>query len=123
MDYDDFEKLEKERRRQRFARFNRLFDDAMRKCGDGRTLDEVLGNKPKSQEDASQSVFDDPRFRSALVELTEGTTDDLDGVLLRAVMVWRSIVRHTQGGGRIVFVDREGHERTLKVRLKETEPK
>jgi hypothetical protein len=39
MDYDDFEKLERERRRQRFARFERLFNDEMRKCGDGRTIE------------------------------------------------------------------------------------
>ena len=55
----------------------------------------------------------------SLRELRETTTDQgVDQIILRAVGLYRSIVRHVKAGGTVQFVDEDGTTKTLKVRLK-----
>ena len=64
----------------------------------------------------------DPRTQQAteiLVELTRDTVDEnVQDANLRALAVYRSIVRHVVAGGTVKFVSPDGSEKTLKIRLR-----
>jgi len=59
-----------------------------------------------------------PKAEDIIEELTLNTTDDRTSVILRSLVVYRSIVRHAQKGGTVQFVGGGGATKTLKVRLR-----
>jgi hypothetical protein len=101
-----------DRTRRRMDMFRDGFNQAMREKGDPRTLDEVCPGWDKVP------MYLTPETHDVITELLRDTTDESPAaVLQRAVMVYRSIVRHVRGGGRVVF-EGDGPARTLKVRVK-----
>lgn len=96
---------------------------------------DLIGKNPK-QKDAAERLRDalrpdnrnvsanDPRTHQAtdiLVELTRDTADvNVQDANLRALAVYRSIVRHVLAGGTVKFVSADGTEKTLKIRLRGT---
>lgn len=59
-----------------------------------------------------------PKAEDILEELILNTTDDKTSVVLRSLVIYRSIVRHAKAGGTIQFVGGGGPTKTLKVRLR-----
>ena len=51
-------------------------------------------------------------------ELARETTDKEGDIEMRALKIYRSIVRHVRAGGTVKFVSSDGTEKTLKVRLR-----
>lgn len=124
MDYDDFEKLNEERKRKNFDKFRDAFDKEMRSRGDPRTLEDLFGGKKAAGPTAAGPTAAGPslerqQLEAILQELRQETTDDsLQDIILRGLSVYRSIVRHVKAGGTVKFVAEDGTEKTLKVRLR-----
>jgi len=120
MDFDDFERIDKERNRKRFDQFQDAFNGEMKRKGDGRTLDDLMGSAPK---DRPKPPTDGPpdaqrQLMEAAMEINEATGEDHKAVILRAVGLYRSIIRHWRDGGSVQFVDADGDSKTLKSKVK-----
>lgn len=125
MDFDDFKRMEEERQRKRFGMFKDTLDQVLKEEGSGQSADELLGqmmggkgsgNPKTTKTDGGLSN----KLMEAIVELRRETTDEsVDKIVLRAVGLYRSIVRHALKGGTVQFVDPDGEAKTLKVRLKQ----
>jgi hypothetical protein len=60
-----------------------------------------------------------PEIAEMVQELRTLTTDDdEDTVLLRSVVVWRTLVKHVKSGGTVKLIGPGTEVRTLKVRLR-----
>lgn len=120
MDFDDLEKANRERWRKRFDTFQDSVNAELKRAGDGRTLDDLMGSKSK---DRPKPPTDGPpdaqrQLMEAAMEIHEATGEDHKAVILRAVGLYRSIVRHQKAGGSVQFVDPDGTTKTLKSKVK-----
>ena len=126
MDYDDFKKGQDERSRNRFGKFQEAFNGAMRDKGDPRTLDDVMGAKPREEGPTAWDRIrkDEPpepdELKEVMRELITTTTDsEVEDAAMRALKVYRIIVRHVREGGTVRFYEADGETfKTLKVRVK-----
>lgn len=135
VDFDDFKEADDKRKRERFDSFKKTLDRVLKEDGSDKTADDILrqgmGMKPKEdvhRPSAWERIMEDApddavglsaKLVDSLRELRETTTDQgIDEIILRAVGLYRSIVRHTKAGGTVQFVDEDGEVKTLKVRLK-----
>jgi len=57
-------------------------------------------------------------INEVVVELARETTDAEGNIEIRALRIYRSIVRHVRAGGTVKFVAPDGTEKTLKIRLR-----
>jgi hypothetical protein len=115
MDFDELKRLE----RARIAAFEKSFNEEMRRKGDPRTLDDLMGipNKEPSIGGIDEACL--RQMGEAINDILELTSDeDFRDVCLRAVGLYRSVARHVDRGGTVKFVFSTGEEKTLKVRLK-----
>ena len=120
VDFDDFKEHEDARQRSRFEKFQKAFNKEMKDKGDGRTLEDLMGSPP---EDRPKPPTDGPldvqrQLMEAAMEIHEATGENHKGIILRAVGLYRSIVRHWQAGGTVQFVDPDGNAKTLKSKVK-----
>lgn len=122
MDYDDLKKLQREREKRNLKAFEDAFNDEMKRKGDGRTLDDVVGIKHDPITEAKAFGLDEACIQQMgeaihdIMQIVEG--EDFRDVCLRAIGLYRSVVRHASKGGKVKFVSPDGEEKTLKVRLK-----
>lgn len=121
--FDDFKKAAEGRERSNFASFEKSFNEAMGKSGDKRTLGDFV--RPSEPNDPPRRTPDPildgapPDLKAALEEILRLTPEpEASLAAARAIGVYRSIVRHVAGGGRVLFQDANGDARTLKVRLR-----
>ena len=122
MDYDDFKRFDDNLKRKRFDKFKDTLDRVLKEDGRDIDADELLAqsmdrpSNPKTTEGGGLS----DKLMEAIIELRRETTDEsVDQIVLRAVGLYRSIVRHTLAGGKVQFVDKDGEAKTLKVRIKQ----
>jgi len=136
VDYDDMKKADEGRKRKNFDAFKKTLDRVLKEDGSDQSADDILRqglgmkepkpdtHRPSSWERIMEDAPDDAvglstKLVESLRELRETTTDQgVDQIILRAVGLYRSIVRHVKAGGTVQFVDEDGTTKTLKVRLK-----
>lgn len=122
MDFDDFMRRQEEVHRKRFSDFQRYFNQAMRDQGDPRTFDDCFNAIPKEEVERQLHKIESQMAQAIEVasELMKDTTDEgpMD-ILLRAMGIYRSIIRHVKEGGTVKFHSLDGVDsKTLKVRLR-----
>jgi len=122
MDFDDFERADRERKRRRFALFQDAFDKAMRDKGDPRTLDDLMGQRrqggpPPPQDNGGPSQAQQDLMETAM-EISDATGMSPKTSVLYAMGICRSIIRHQIAGGTVQFVDADGNTKTLKSKVK-----
>lgn len=114
MDFDDFKRMQDKLHRERFAKFKDAFNEASKAQG-GKAFDELFPGEEVQEER-------DPRadqVKEIVGELIASTTDeDPRDAVVRALVTYRSIVRHAQAGGTVLFHDADGKSKALKVRVK-----
>lgn len=123
MDFDDFKKMDEDRKRERFDLFKEALGQGLKDQGfEGSAddyLDGVMGKAAKAAPNAKpRDATLSKTLAPVIVELRELTGDDTDTILRRAMGLLRSAVRHVKAGGTVQFVDAEGNAKTLKVRVK-----
>lgn len=141
MDYDEFERRMREQRKKNFESFQRHFNEEMRKNGRTETLADILGGKKAAVQaapangDPSEVLpkdavpvmppWDEEQmalFTEYFLDIFKETTDeDPRDLVLRAMAVYRSFVKHARAGGRVKFVKEDDPTFKpvfLKVRLR-----
>jgi len=122
VDLDALKKLEEARQKKNLGAFEKSFNEEMKRKGDSRTLDDLLGLKTDPVTEAQDYSLDSAAIRQlteASVEIMALTpADDVRDICLRAVGLYRSVVRHVSKGGKVKFVSSDGDEKTLKVKMK-----
>jgi hypothetical protein len=115
--FDDFKKASAARSRRNFDSFEKSVNEAFRAQGSERRLRDLIPGE--TQEKAKETPAEDLQMADAFEEIMALTTDsDAKSAMARAVMVYRSIVRCAKAGGSVKFVDVNGAERVLKVRIR-----
>lgn len=136
MDYDDFKRRLEARRRKNFEDMRETFNKLSREQGWNMSFEEALEKSPLLQGEVlgegihdpvppppeMPSWGDDPEKARQLYDLfldvfRETTDEDPRDIVLRAMAVYRSFVKHARAGGQVKFVG-VGAEKTLKVRLR-----
>lgn len=124
MDFDDFKKMKDQQDRSRFDKFKEAFDAEAARRGDPRKFDDFMGEMNSAQEAAAPKAEGEPnkhrgQLQELVMELHKETTDeDPRDIILRALSIYRSVVRHVRAGGTVKFVNEDGTDKTLKVRLR-----
>lgn len=117
MDYDDFERMMKQKQAERFNEFRDNVNDILKEKGETRTFEDFV-NPPKP-ESPPQPKPELAHLEELFVELRKETTDEsFQDITTRALGIYRSIVRHIRAGGSVKFVAADGTDKTLKVRLR-----
>lgn len=125
MDFDDFMRRQEEVHKERFNEFQRHFNQAMRDQGDPRTFDDCFNAIPREEMERQLHKIESQMAQGAELasELMKDTTDEGPrDILLRAMGIYRSIIRHVKTGGVVKFHSPDGDSKTLKVRLRKTPP-
>jgi hypothetical protein len=117
MDYDDFENMRDAHQKNRFDIFQKAFNEGMKRRGSDQTLDDAMGvSSPKTKSTSDSNV--PQQLEEAVLQIHQITGEGPETVVLKAVGIYRSIVKYVQAGGSVQFVDADGKAKTLKVRLK-----
>lgn len=122
---DAFESAVRAEKSSLFEGLRRAINEELRRKGLGENaFDDVLGELPRLPEAPGPSMpaWDAERaerLADFFLDVYRETTDeDPRDLLLRAMGVYRSFVKHARAGGQVKFVREGAPERTLKVRLR-----
>lgn len=122
VDLKELERLERARKEKNLKAFEKAFNEEMKRKGDPRTLDDMMGIKQDPVTTAEAFGLDQACIKQMgeaihdIMQIAEG--EDFRDICLRSVGLYRSVVRHVNKGGKVKFVFPDGEEKTLKVRLK-----